>query len=199
MLDLRTEEQLMTAARDGDDDAFRRLTLRFRDRVAGFLRHLGCDAATAEDLAQETLLRLWASRRTYEQRAALMTYVLTIAKNLWLNHAPRQAVARRRTTDCRDVDDFERTLLRAGRQVQGPEVQLLEKYRLFRLRQAILRLPASQRLVFVLAHVEDLAYADVARVLGIAEGTVKSRMYRAVRNLRRDLGTEFAESVSEEE
>ena len=198
MLDLRTEEQLMVAARDGDDEAFHTLALRLRERVARFLRHLGCEEGTVEDLVQETLLRLWASRETYQQRAALMTYVLTIAKNLWLTYGRSQEASGRRDVRCEGSDDLDELLLRRGRRCAGPEIMLLEKYRTFRIRQAIARLPTRQRLVFVLAHIEGLPYAEIAGMIGIAEGTVKSRMYRAVHNLRRELASDCPEYAQQE-
>jgi RNA polymerase sigma-70 factor (ECF subfamily) len=199
MLDLRTDEQLMVAARDGDDEAFRALAGRLRHVVARFLRHLGCEESCIEDLVQETLLRLWASRGTYEQRAALKTYVLTIAKNLWLYQRLRRRPGQRERTVRGSDEELDRLLLRDGRRSDGADVALLRKYRALRLRRAIVALPERQRLVFVLAHVEDLAYADIARMLGVAEGTVKSRMHRAVRNLRRSLQADFPGLASEEE
>ena len=198
MLDLRTEEQLMVAAREGDEEAFRTLALRLRDVVSRFLRHLGCDETTVEDLVQETLLRLWSARSRYEQRAALRTYVLTIAKNLWLSHRRRDQTAREVAPADRGDEALDRLLL-GHNHLPEPEAHLLRKYRLFRIRQAITALPERQRLVFVLAHIEDLRYAQIADMLGIAEGTVKSRMHRAIQNLRTTLEAEFPGFEEKEE
>ncbi len=187
MLDLRTNEELMVAAAEGDDDAFEVLVLRLRDGVNRFLRYLGCDPQTVDDLTQETLLRLWTSRNGYEPRAALRTYALTIAKNLWLTDA---------TTGRSDGLDG---LALADLLPPSPERELFAKYRALRIREAIIALPPRQRIVFVLSHIEDLPYAEIGRILGIAEGTVKSRMHRAIRNLRHALERDASRPASEED
>lgn len=71
-----------------------------------------------------------------------------------------------------------------------PERELLRGYERFRIRRAIADLPEAQRLVFVLSHFEDLPYAEIARLLGIPVGTVKSRMHHACRKLREALAEE---------
>jgi len=198
MIDLRTDEQLMVAAGEGDDVAFETLVLRLRDGVNRFLRHLGCDPQTVDDLTQETLLRLWTSRNGYEPRAALRTYALTIAKNLWLssNRRPEPALATDATTGRSDGLDG---LALADLLPPSPERELFAKYRALRIREAIIALPPRQRIVFVLSHIEDLPYAEIGRILGIAEGTVKSRMHRAIRNLRHALERDASRPASEED
>jgi len=195
MLDLRSDEQLMLAAADGDDDAFGALTLRLRGMVCRFLHHLGCDAATAEDLAQDTLLRLWASREAYEARGTLRAYVLTIAKNRWLSWV-RDCGGPQLWPQVQD-EALDRLLFAQDRVSRSLEGRLLDRYRAERIRSAIAALPERQRLVFALAHLHDMPYAEIAQLLGIAEGTVKSRMHRAVAGLRRELMGEFPRQPGE--
>ena len=192
MLDLRSEEELMAAAREGDDEAFQTLALRLRATVGRFLRHMGCADDDVEDLVQETLLRLWRSREGYEARARLKTYVLGIARNLWLSQCGREARKPLRRADHANGDELDRLLVQGQVRTEGPEAVILAQYRAFRVREAIADLPERQRVVFVLAHLEDMPYAEMAQLLGIAEGTVKSRMSRAVRGLRKALGAERA-------
>ena len=192
MLDLRSEEELMEAAREGDDQAFQTLTLRLRTAIERFLRHMGCNPDAVDDLTQETLLRVWRAREGYEARARLRTYVLGIARNLWLSHCGREARRARRRAHGADGDGLDRLLLGGLVRVEGPEAVVLARYRAYRVREAILALPERQRSVFVLAHIEDMPYSEIAQMLGIAEGTVKSRMSRAVRGLRRELEGDFA-------
>jgi len=197
MLDLRTEEELMTAAVGGDEEAFRLLALRLREVIGRFLRHLGCDRATVEDLTQETLLRLWTGKDRYQQRAKLRTFVLTIAKNLWLNHCRRKPMVSY-DAPAGGRSELDKLLIQDGLP-PGPEAALIDKYRAYRVRQAILGLPERQRIVFVLAHLEGLRHAEIAQMLGIAEGTVKSRMHRAIRGLRELLEADSAGLEGKEE
>jgi RNA polymerase sigma factor (sigma-70 family) len=74
-----------------------------------------------------------------------------------------------------------------------PHYQLFLRYRQWQIREAIARLPEPHRLVFVLGHLEGRRIAEMAEILGIPEGTVKSRMHTAVRLLRRWLGPEEQE------
>jgi RNA polymerase sigma-70 factor (ECF subfamily) len=182
MLDLRGDEHLMLAAKAGDREAFCTLVDRLRSVLLPFLRHLGCDHATAEDLTQETLLRLWCAKDGYEVRASLRTYVLTIAKNCWLS-AMRQGRLSSRIAAPLDAT-LEPLLARDGLRGCSPEAELVNRYTRQRILDAVARLPWRQRIVFVLAHIEHLDYAQISTMLGVAEGTVKSRMHRAVRNLR---------------
>lgn len=199
MLDLRTDEELMVAARGGDDEAFERLALRLRTAVSRFLRHLGCGEAAVEDMTQETLIRLWSARGSYEERAALQTYAFTIAHNLWRSYLRHLSTVPPAMALPADPDELDRLLLRPHHGPPGPEAHLLERYRAFHLRQAIVRLPWRQRIVFVLAQMEGLPYAQIASMLQIAEGTVKSRMHRAIRSLQTELARDFPELSGTEE
>jgi len=175
-----SDEALMSDAQSGCEAAFHELALRLRPRLVRFVGRLGADAATAQDLAQDTLLRLWLRRGAYQRRRLVWPYVLAIARHAWADH-----YARHRETPCRPTLVAGRSALRPHPdRVAGPEAALLEGYRRFRIERAVRALPEPERQVFVLAHYEQLAYREVAQVMGIAEGTVKSRMFRAVRALR---------------
>jgi len=192
----RSDELLVQRALEGDEEAFETLALRLRDVLRRFLRHLGCDAGATDDLTQEALVRLWTSREAYEQRAKLRTFSLTIAKNLWLTQCRNKG----RVTSLDPVaDDGLRAPLPEAWLRPGPEAELIRKYAVYRLREAIAGLPERQRIVFVLAHIQELPYGEIARMLGIATGTVKSRMHRAVGNLQRRLAPDYPELADKEE
>jgi len=181
-----SDGELMELAATGDQQAYQVLAGRLRPRVKRFLRRLGCGLAEADDLAQETLIRLWVYRRSYHPERPLGPYLLGIAKNAYLAHCER--TAREGAVAVTPADgELDRLLLRNGWQAEGPESAFFAHYREFRLAQAVSALPESERLVFVLKHHEGLPYDEIASLLGIAEGTVKSRMFRAVRALRRAL------------
>jgi len=177
-----SDEALMADAQRGREEAFHELALRLRGRLVRFLRRLGCEEATAQDLAQEALLRLWLRRSSYQASRPVRPYVLAIAHNVWADH---QSTRRTGAVPLASLSRGAERLLRAHAVADAtPEALLLEGYRRFRIERAVRALPEPERLVFVLAHYEQLAYREVAQVLGIAEGTVKSRMFRAVRALR---------------
>jgi RNA polymerase sigma-70 factor (ECF subfamily) len=180
-----TDPELMMLVKDGDYTAFDELYNRYSGRVGRFLFSLTWDRDLAEDYLQEVFLRLWRARDRYEPTGRFATYLFQIAKNYYLAQAPK-ARARSEELSLAHVDrngfrPFEN--LRVNERIE-PEVHLLEEYRKLGIRRAIASLPERQKLVFVMSHFEDMKYADIAEVLGIAVGTVKSRMFAAVNTLR---------------
>jgi RNA polymerase sigma-70 factor (ECF subfamily) len=128
----------------------------------------------------------WLARERYEPRAPFTCYQYTIAKNLWLhererrNHRPPPVSLEEGLSPLAREAAF-RAL---AAEPTLPEQVLFANERLFRIRQAIAKLPAEQRLVFTLSHLEGLRYAEIAEVLGVPLGTVKSRMNAAITKLR---------------
>jgi RNA polymerase sigma-70 factor (ECF subfamily) len=182
-----SDEELMELVAEGDGMAFHELAVRVRPGVRAFLARLGCGVAEGEDLAQEALIRLWLHRGSYTPGRPLRPYLLTIVKNAYLSHCERRSTRAEVVPLSSEPSALDRLLLRAGWQVEGPEAEVMGRYREYRLARAVAELPAGERLVFVLKHHEGMRYGDIAVLLGIAEGTVKSRMFRAVRLLRKAL------------
>lgn len=185
------DEELMLRAREGDADAFCVLAARHQPWVERFLYHMTWDRELAEDGAQEVLVRVWLARQRYQPTARFGTFVFTVARNWWRN-ARAHRDSRPPVVALEDqVGPEARALLRAltsDRDV--PERELLRGYERFRIRRAIDALPEPQRVVLVLSHFEDLPHAQIAALLGIPEGTVKSRLYYACRRLRAALSEE---------
>jgi RNA polymerase sigma-70 factor, ECF subfamily len=175
-----TDGELMALVREGDLVAFDALYDRYRDRVYRFLFSLTWDDQEAEDYLQETFLRLYQARDRYVETGSLSTYLMRIATN----HFRWQRRKRRCRNDVPMLPPM--AAIRANASVE-PDVQLLAGYERWRIRRAIEALPEGRRLVFVMAHLEDMKYAEIAEVLGIPVGTVKSRMAAAVRSLRATL------------
>ena len=183
----------MLAAGKGDGEAFAALYDRWSGPVLRFLWHLSYDRDAAEDLMQETFLRAWRAAPRYEVRARFSTWLFQVARNLWLHE--REKVLRRPPRVSLDApregasgepgDPLAARLPGPGPSPAG-EAEREEAGR--RIRAAVDRLPERLREVFVLGAIEERPYAEVAAILGIPEGTVKSRMWTAVREVRARLG-----------
>lgn len=179
----------------GDDGAFEPLVRRTLPRLLGYFRRLGADASIAEDCAQEVFLKVFRARAKYTARAKFTTYLFHVARNHWID------VYRRRKAGPGMVSA---ELLRGGADEEGPRrefegptptpdteagrVELLAA-----LRRAVGSLGPEQHEVFVLARVETLRYQEIAEILGIPVGTVKSRMHAAWRHIRAHLRQEGIE------
>lgn len=179
------DSDLMMLVKRGDYVAFDELYNRYRKPILRFLFSLTWDHDVAEDALQEVFLRLYRARDRYEPTGQFSTYIFQIAKNYYLAQARKKRAQSEEVSlaheDRNGYRPFEN--LRVNVRIE-PEVHLLEEYRKFGIRRAIAALPEHQKLVFVMSHLEDMKYAEIAEVLGIAVGTVKSRMFAAVNTLR---------------
>ena len=179
---------LMERYRDGDDDALGLLAETWQRPLVNFFYRLTRDRFTAEDYTNEVFVRLIRARANYRPTAKLSTYLYRIAKNYWIDQIRSRAAAPRiGSLDAPIGEDGGRPITLedtvAGK-VPQPQMMLDRKEVMVRIRQAVGRLPEDQRLVFVLSENQGLRYADIAEVLEIPVGTVKSRMHAAVRRLR---------------
>ena len=168
--------ELMLRVKQGDEDAFGELMRRYRRRLASFFYSLCWNADTAQDWAQEVFVRLWLARGRYEASGRLKSYIFRIARNHWLT------VLRKRK--CRPEPMFLAEMWQPETSESGLERLLIKRYEDRRIKSAIADLPEHYRLVFVLSHFQDMKYSEIAEVLEIPVGTVKSRMSSAVRKLR---------------
>lgn len=168
-------------ARSADRAAFTELFRHFAPRLKAFLMRAGVSPGTAEELAQETLVKLWRRAGSYDrQRAAASTWVFTIARNLRID------TQRRGGGNLAEIDDEAVAVADDAVPVDEAVAALRDGER---VRTALLALPDEQRRVLELSYFEELAHASIANTLGIPLGTVKSRIRLAVDQLRRSLLT----------
>lgn len=156
----------------------------FTPRLRAFALSLGNDATDAEDLAQETCLRAIGARDRFVPDTNLKAWLFTILHNLHRNR--RRDVAAHPRLVALDELETDADILDGRR---GPDVerQALNRARLADVIRALRSLPPAFAIPLQLVTVEDLAYAQVAEILGIPIGTVMSRIYRARRLLLRRL------------
>lgn len=176
-LDAAKEDvQLMLACRAGDDVAFGTLFRRWSSPLLRYLERMVGDAAAAEELVQETFLRVHRARERYSPDARFSTWLYTIANHLALNELRRP----RRQREHRSVDDDgdRDPLVLAGERPRAEDE--LDARRLGgAVEQALLELPERQRAALWLTAVEGLSYAEVASTLETSEKSVKALVHRA--------------------
>lgn len=177
--------RIMERIRDDDREAVVDLIRRFQNELVGFFFHQCFDQLLAEELAQDVFVNVYKSRHRYQATAKVRTYLYRIAHNLWIDHLRRQ----KHHTVSLDAE-YGSANLRLVDVIDSPvdgHDERDEAHLRSRIQQAVAQLPEGQREVFVLANNHGMKYQEIAQVLGIPEGTVKSRMHSAVRNLRDDL------------
>ena len=175
-----SDEDLMKRVASKDDDrAFDELYHRHARRVMGFLmRQLG-DSERAADLVQDAFLRLWSSRERYLSGKCFSTWLFSIAYNLLKNEYRRSGYS---------VEYAEHVINRTTEeQDDNLDVKLDDKLFDAALRQELSLLDAESRLLFSLRFEEEMTVPQIAEVMKIPEGTVKSRQHTIIRNLKQKL------------
>ncbi len=162
---------LMARVRKGDEGAFAQLIARHELPLVNFFRRLGA-YQEAEDLAQVTFLRLFRYRTRYRPSAKFTTFLYTLARHAWADHlrqvARRERIVERGRIEWPTSDGATSGMARARLDAQA----------------ALAALPEKLRMVVVMSLYQGLDYAEIAKALGIPVGTVKSRMFLALRRLR---------------
>jgi RNA polymerase sigma-70 factor (ECF subfamily) len=179
----------MVAYQDGDPEAFDALLLRYQRMLANYFYKQCYDRTLAQDLVQETFLRILRSAHRYRPEAKFKTYLFTVARNLWIDqHRSRKAAPRTISADLPLAEEGATLADVVPTPEIGPELSLEGREAAAMVREALLLLPEGQREVWLLAVEQDLKQREIAEVLDIPLGTVKSRMNAAVTRLRGLLG-----------
>jgi RNA polymerase sigma-70 factor (ECF subfamily) len=172
-----SDEDLMASAARGNEAAFRLLTARHTAPSIRLAQRLTGNAADAEDVAQEALLRVWTQAPVWRPDARFKTWLYRVVVNL--------AIDRRRQKTHLNLDAVADPIDPAP---SAP--QLIEQERTaIRVRAAIAALPARQRSALVLTHYEGLSQADAALVIGTSVGGLESLLVRAKRRLKVSLSS----------
>jgi RNA polymerase sigma-70 factor, ECF subfamily len=187
-----SDEQIMWRVRSNDDaEAFAQLVNKWQGSIQRLCVRMLGDAHRGEDLAQEAFARLYAKRHQYEPAARFSTYLWRVALNLCYDELRR--LKRRPETSLESFDTEEPfSILDAHAAVETtPESEIQSREQAELVREALQKLPEHYRAVVVLRHYEDLKFREIADVLDIPEGTVKSRMAEGLQQLSEILTRAF--------
>jgi RNA polymerase sigma-70 factor, ECF subfamily len=158
----------------GDREAYTALIDRHHAGVYGYLRRLGADAHRAQDLTQETYLKAWQRIGSLRASTSLRSWLLTIARNEFLQWVRAEHPPVMVTGEVPDAaDEGPDATLRLDRTRRGDAV-----------REAVARLDPDLRETVALHYFQDLSLREVGEVMGVPVGTCKSRIHRALDELR---------------
>jgi RNA polymerase sigma factor (sigma-70 family) len=162
--------------RAGEGSAFEELVTAYQHRVFGVAVRMLGSAAEAQEVAQEVFLRAHRGLAGFRGDAKLSTWLYAIASRLCLNRLQRG--------ERRLVRQGEEALLRLADERRRPDAALERSELETALARAIAELPEERRIVVVLRDLEGLSYEEIAKVLELELGTVRSRLHRARADLR---------------
>lgn len=162
-----------------DDRAFDELYHRHARRVMGFLVRQLSDSEKAADLVQDAFVRLWSSRERYLSDKCFSTWFFSIVYNLLKNEYRRSGY----------TSEYTEHVMNSTTEEQDEDLDVRLDDRMFdeALRQELSQLDADSRLLFSLRFEEEMTVPQIAEVMKIPEGTVKSRQHSLVRNLKQKL------------
>lgn len=165
---------LMRSMADGDVRALNEVYARYGPMLLGFLNARLPSRQLAEEVLQDVMLAVWDNAKSFEARSKVKTWLLVIARNRAINATRRKKLP---LIDISQVFDLKSD-------DTGPMESVVRHETQDKVRTAIHKLPEGQREVLVLVFYHQLTGPEVAEVLDISEGTVKSRLHRAKENLK---------------
>ena len=181
--------QLLKRYVAGDEGAFQELVSQYKDSVYAFLRRFLSRSDLVDDVFQETFMQLYVSRDTFDLSQPLRPWLFTIAAN-----KAKDALRRSQRVDATNlgsmfdgdeysIDDVLNTLAYDERR---PYDDLIREETAAQVKRVIARMPAKLREILILAYFHRFPYAEIAGILGIPVGTVKSRLHIAVNRFAED-------------
>ena len=171
-----SDEALMARVARGDERAFQLLSRRHLPAMLGLARRILGNAAEAEDVTQEALLRVWTHAPRWQPLAQFRTWLTRVVVNLCLDRKRRAP-----WVELEAAGDIVDPTPGAGEKAETDERERM-------VTVAVDRLPARQRSAIMLTYVEGMSNAQVAEVLGTSVSAVETLLIRGKQNLRRTLG-----------
>jgi RNA polymerase sigma-70 factor (ECF subfamily) len=184
-------EALIQRCLQGDQHAWETVVRQFRRRVFNVAYKFVGRHDEAEDLTQEIFLKVFRSLDTFDRRANFQTWLISVSRNLCIDHY--RSVRKERQAIDRDVDAGD---LAPASNDAGPMALMEQRDRVELLRRALARLPATLRTAVVMRDIQEHSYQEIAASLHLPEGTVKSRINRGRTELARQIRKLRAEERS---
>jgi RNA polymerase sigma-70 factor, ECF subfamily len=180
------DEFLLALIAAHDSDAMRALFVRHNVRIFRFLTHVLGDATAAEDLVSEVFIEVWRNAGRFKARSKASTWILAIARY--------KAASLRRRRHCDQLDEG------AAERLEDPaddaEASTQKKHRDAILRDCLKQLSPAHREILNLIYYQEQSVAEVAQIIGVPEGTVKTRAYFARKHMARLMAARGLERAS---
>ncbi len=183
----QTDQEIVALAREGREAAYRELIRRYERPVFSLILRMVRDRQLAEDLAQETFIKALNAIATYRPEFKFSSWIFKIANNAAIDHLRRREVdtlSLDGSPNATSQDDIEATALQVGDKGETPLAELEARELGTAIEKAIGQLRPEYRSCIMLRHVEGLAYEEIAQLLDLPLGTVKTYIHRARHELR---------------
>jgi len=179
-----TDEELIANFQNGDEQAYIALVNRYKDRLINFVFQIVNDRDQAEDIIQDTMLKLYTHKHYYRNIAKFSTWIYTIAGNFAKTELRKKKT--RKVTNNSQLGPEDRDYDPPSSD-PSPEKLVEGDYISTKIHEAIEKLPEHFRVVTVLRDIEKFPYEEISSIVEVPLGTVKSRINRARLQLQKDL------------
>ena len=185
-----SDSYLVERALDGDVAGFEKLVTRYQNKIMGYVgRMTNGDREEAEDITQEAFIKAYRSLDSFRGQASFSTWLYKIATNLCIDRARTR---KRRPQQAYSLDEpYDKEDDKGGREIADSRFEPskgVERDEMRTIvRQTVAEMPEKQRQVLIMCDLQGMAYENIAEVLGIPLGTVKSRIFHARADLARRL------------
>lgn len=180
------DQALVEEAIGGSVEAFEALVARYQDRIFGMIHRMVNDPERARDLTQESFLKAWKGLSGFQAQSAFFTWLYRISRNVVMS-AGRYDAARPRLRQSLDDRESDGPKIDPETVAKGPRESMLAEEQRVLVLDAIASLPGDFREIVVLRDMEDRPYEEIAELLDIPVGTVRSRLHRARLELKNRL------------
>ena len=168
-----SDEKLILRFQEGDINAYNELVKRYKDRLLNFVFRYFNNIEQAEDVVQDTLIKLYTHANYYKNVAKFSTWIFTIAKNNALTELRKN---KRKRTDSLYTDDGRFLDIGSKEESLGTKVQ--NEIAIEQLNKFLDEIPENFRIAVVLRDFQELSYEEISKILEIPIGTIKSRINR---------------------
>ena len=155
--------------------SFRDDILPLKDKLFRLALRITFDRAEAEDVVQDTMIRVWNKREEWTQFGSIEAYCLTVAKNLAIDRSQKKEAQNVELTPEMEEES----------EISGPYDQLVNNERMSIIHRLINELPEKQRLIMQLRDIEGESYKEIAKILNLTEEQVKVNLFRATQKVKK--------------
>ena len=175
------ENEIIRSVLRGNVNDFEKLVTAYEKNVYNIALRMVGDPEDAADMTQETFIKAYRALSGFRGDSKFSSWLYRIASNVCLDFL--RSRSRHPQVSLSTVDEDDRATFELPDMRQNPEEQLMKKLGMEAVRRGLEQLPEQQRQILVLRELGGLSYAELAQTLGLEEGTVKSRIFRARKRL----------------
>ena len=185
----QNEQVLVDRFCGGDSSAFHELVGRYKKKIFYLAYDITGDHHEAEDISQEVFMKMFRSLKTFRRDAKMSSWLYQITVNTSIDSLRKKSSKPKRSIEEFDQINIQEQVAGSVSQSLDPQKSTEASQIQHQISQALQNISPKERTVFVMRHYNDLKLNEIAEILNVTIGTVKSLLFRAIRKLRKELSS----------